>query len=45
MTLTEERRKERAAALRDRAAKAAVARRQRWGRRSLILPALPYTES
>jgi sorbitol/mannitol transport system permease protein len=34
---------ERAIGLRDRAAKAAVARRSRWGRRSLVLPALLYT--
>jgi sorbitol/mannitol transport system permease protein len=34
---------ERAIGLRDRAAKAAVARRSRWGRRSLVMPALLYT--
>lgn len=43
MTVTQERRQERAAALRARAVKAAVERRRRWGRRSLILPALLYT--
>lgn len=39
MTVTQER----AVALRERAARAAVERRSRWGRRSLILPALLYT--
>lgn len=39
MTVTEER----AAALRERAARAALKRRSRWTRRSLILPALVYT--
>jgi sorbitol/mannitol transport system permease protein len=34
---------ERAIGLRDRAAKAAVERRSRWGRRSLVMPALLYT--
>ena len=43
MTVTQQRRQERAAALRERAAKAAVERRNRWGRRSLILPAMLYT--
>ena len=43
MTVTQDRARERAVALRERAAKAAVARRNRWGRRSLILPAMIYT--
>ena len=43
MTVTEDRAKQRAVALRERAAKAAVERRNRWGRRSLILPAMLYT--
>jgi len=34
---------ERAVALRERAARAAVERRSRWGRRSLVLPAMLYT--
>jgi sorbitol/mannitol transport system permease protein len=43
VTVTEDRAKQRSAALRERAAKAAVERRNRWGRRSLILPAMLYT--
>jgi sorbitol/mannitol transport system permease protein len=43
MTVTQERGQDRAAALRERAAKAALDRRSRWGRRSLVLPALLYT--
>jgi polyol transport system permease protein len=43
VTVTEDRARERAVALRERAAKAAVERRARWGRRSLILPAMLYT--
>jgi len=43
VTVTEDRARERAVALRERAAKAAVERRNRWGRRSLILPAMLYT--
>jgi sorbitol/mannitol transport system permease protein len=43
VTVTEDRARERAVALRERAAKAAVERRSRWGRRSLILPAMLYT--
>jgi polyol transport system permease protein len=43
VTVTEDRAKQRAVALRERAAKAAVERRNRWGRRSLILPAMLYT--
>lgn len=43
MTVTEDRARERAVALRERAARAAVERRNRWGRRSLILPAMLYT--
>lgn len=43
MTVTEDRAKQRSVALRERAAKAAVERRNRWGRRSLILPAMLYT--
>jgi sorbitol/mannitol transport system permease protein len=43
VTVTEDRAKQRSAALRERAAKAAVERRSRWGRRSLILPAVLYT--
>jgi sorbitol/mannitol transport system permease protein len=43
VTVTEDRAKQRSVALRERAAKAAVERRNRWGRRSLILPAVLYT--
>jgi sorbitol/mannitol transport system permease protein len=43
MTVTQERGQDRAVALRERAAKAALDRRSRWGRRSLVLPALLYT--
>jgi sorbitol/mannitol transport system permease protein len=43
VTVTEDRAKQRSVALRERAAKAAVERRNRWGRRSLILPAMLYT--
>ena len=43
MTVTEDRAKDRSVALRERAARAAVERRNRWGRRSLILPAMLYT--
>jgi sorbitol/mannitol transport system permease protein len=43
VTVTEDRARERAVALRERAARAAVERRNRWGRRSLILPAMLYT--
>ncbi len=43
MTVTEDRARKRAVALRERAAKAAVERRNRWARRSLILPAMIYT--
>ena len=43
MTVTEDRARERGVALRERAAKAAVERRNRWARRSLILPAMLYT--
>ena len=43
MTVTEDRAKQRSVALRERAAKAAMERRNRWGRRSLILPAVLYT--
>jgi sorbitol/mannitol transport system permease protein len=43
VTVTEDRARERAVALRERAARAAVERRTRWGRRSLILPAMLYT--
>ena len=43
MTVTGDRARERAVALRERAARAAVGRRNRWGRRSLILPAMLYT--
>jgi sorbitol/mannitol transport system permease protein len=43
VTVTEDRTGQRAVALRERATKAAVERRARWGRRSLILPAMLYT--
>ena len=43
MTVTEDRTRNRAVALRERATKAAVERRSRWARRSLILPAVLYT--
>ena len=43
MTVTEDRTGDRAVALRERAARAAVERRNRWGRRSLIAPAVIYT--
>jgi sorbitol/mannitol transport system permease protein len=43
VTVTEDRARERGVALRERAAKAAVERRNRWARRSLILPAMLYT--
>jgi sorbitol/mannitol transport system permease protein len=43
VTVTEDRAKDRSVALRERAARAAVERRNRWGRRSLILPAMLYT--
>jgi len=43
VTVTEDRARQRSVALRERAAKAAVERRNRWGRRSLILPAMLYT--
>ena len=43
MTVTQDRAREHAVELRERAARAAVERRNRWGRRSLILPAMLYT--
>ena len=43
VTVTEDRARERLDALRERAAKRAVERRNRWGRRSLIAPAVIYT--
>jgi sorbitol/mannitol transport system permease protein len=43
VTVTEDRTGDRAVALRERAARAAVERRNRWGRRSLIAPAVIYT--
>jgi sorbitol/mannitol transport system permease protein len=43
VTVTGDRASQRAVGLRERAAKAAVERRNRWGRRSLILPAMLYT--
>jgi sorbitol/mannitol transport system permease protein len=43
VTVTEDRTGQRAVALRERAASAAVARRNRWARRSLVLPAMLYT--
>jgi sorbitol/mannitol transport system permease protein len=43
VTVTEDRARSRSVALRERAAKAATQRRNRWGRRSLIGPAMLYT--
>jgi sorbitol/mannitol transport system permease protein len=43
VAVTEDRARDRSVALRERAARAAVERRNRWGRRSLILPAMLYT--
>ena len=43
MTVTGDRAREGAVALRERGAKAAVERRDRWARRSLVLPAMLYT--
>jgi sorbitol/mannitol transport system permease protein len=43
VTVTEDRTKDRPVALREPAAEAAVERRDRWARRSLILPAMIYT--
>jgi polyol transport system permease protein len=43
VTVTEDRARSRSVALRERAARAAQKRRNRWGRRSLIGPAMLYT--
>jgi sorbitol/mannitol transport system permease protein len=43
VTVTEDRTRQRAVTLRERGARAAAERRNRWGRRSLILPAMLYT--